>query len=148
MRFLLLPVILFCMAGHIYSQTSSTRYVAVQTAVLKSSTGFFASRVGELSLGDEVTAIRESGKWTQVSKGNLSGWVATTSLSTRRIVSSGSSATIGEYALAGKGFSKELEIEYRKSGLDYSIVDSMERLVIEAAELERFVTEGRLARGE
>jgi len=151
-RYLLLIVMVFCVGVHIFSQTNNKRYVAVQTAALKSSTGFFAGTIGKLSLGDEVTVIRQSGKWTQVSSensaGNLSGWVASSSLSVRPIISSGRGVAASEVALAGKGFSKDMETEYRKDGLNYSMVDFMEQLTITQNELESFITEGRLARGE
>jgi len=51
-------------------------------------------------------------------------------------------------AMAGKGFSPNTEIEYRKNGLDYSMVDLMERTLVSENELLRFVTDGRLSRGE
>jgi hypothetical protein len=49
--------------------------------------------------------------------------------------------------LAGKGFSTEVEREYRGGGPDYSMVDFMEQLVITDPELQQFVDEGRLADG-
>jgi hypothetical protein len=53
-----------------------------------------------------------------------------------------------EISLAGKGFSSELEMEYRESGLDYSVVDMMESTLIGAEELFEFISEGRLAKGQ
>jgi len=124
------------------------RYVAVQSAPLKESASSFAKDLGSLSLGDAVTLVREGGKWTQVRAGAITGWVLGSSLSVRRITSSGTNALASELALAGKGFSPELEMEYRKSGLDYSIVDMMENTVIGTDELLEFINEGRLARGQ
>jgi len=132
-----------------FSQTDrNTRYVAVQTAVLKDSAGFFAKEVWKLPLGTAVTLIRDDGKWAEVRAGNLTGWVASASLSARRVTASNSPVTANEVALAGKGFSPDTEIEYKKSGLDYSTVDSMEKIAVPADDLLRFITEGRLARGE
>jgi hypothetical protein len=133
-----------------FSQTSqNTRFVAVQSAALKSSTGFFASDVATLSLGDSVTLIQESGKWSQVRVGNQTGWMTSTSLSARRVVASGNvGVTASEVALAGKGFSPEMEMEYKKSGLDFSMVDTMERITVPPNELLRFINEGQLQRGE
>ena len=148
-RFLLLMVFILCVGAFAFSQAGGTRrYVAVQTTALKSAGGALAMEVGSLSLGDEVTLIGDDGKWAQVRAGSLTGWVASSALSSRRVMASGSSASATDLALAGKGFSPDVEIEYRKDGLDYSMVDSMEKIVIPVAELERFVTEGRLARGE
>jgi hypothetical protein len=122
--------------------------VAVQAAPLKDSTGFFAKELGSLSLGTEVTVVRENGKWTEVRAGNVNGWVASASLSARRVVTSNANVSANEVALAGKGFSPDMEIEYRKNGLDYSEVDRMEKLVIPADEWLRFRNEGRLFKGE
>ena len=146
-RTIFLAVMALCASHLLYAQ--NTRYVAVQSAEIKSSAGFFASNLGRLSLGDAVTAVRDNGKWTQVRAGNITGWVASTSLSSRRVIAGNTvSTTASEVAMAGKGFSPETEIEYRKNGLDYSAVDLMERTVVPADDLLRFISDGRLSRGE
>ena len=148
-RFLLFILTLICICTPVFSQARDTRrYVSVETVVVKESAGFFAGEIGKLSLGDEVTMIRESGKWTEIQMGSKSGWVPTASLSTRRIIASGATISATELALAGKGFSRAMEVEYRKNGLDYSQVDSMEGVSIPPDELLHFITEGRLARGD
>ena len=132
-----------------FSQADANRrYVAVEKVSVKSSTGFFSEELGTLPLGEEVTVLREDGKRTQIRAGNLTGWVNSADLSKRRVVASGSSVTGTEVALAGKGFSPAIEEEYKKNGLDYSTVDTMERTAIPAAELRRFINEGGLAGGE
>jgi hypothetical protein len=148
-RFLLLFVFVFCIILPIFSQNSGNiRYIAILSATVKDSTGFFARELGNLSLGNEVMLIRESGKWSQIHSGNLMGWVTSTSLSMRKIVASGTNATATEISMAGKGFSTEMEMEYRNTGLDYSTVDFMETIAIPREELLGFITEGELARGE
>jgi len=149
MRRFLFLLMMLCANVLIFSQSGgNTRYVAVQNAVLKDSTGFFAKEVGNLPLGTAVTLIRDDGKWAEVRAGNLAGWVTSASLSARRVVASNSQVTANEVALAGKGFSPNTEMEYRKNGLDYSMVDSMEKIVVPAADLLRFIDEGHLAKGE
>ena len=148
-RFFLFITIIFITCTMIFSQSGDNRrYIAVQTAVLKNSTGFFAGSLAELPMGTEVTLLDEKGKWAQVRAGNQTGWVTSVSLSSRRIVAGGSSTTVTEVALAGKGFSPDMELEYRKNGLDYTYVDSMERMAIPSNELLNFITAGSLARGE
>jgi hypothetical protein len=148
-RTLFFIVVMLCTGGLLFSQADrNTRYVAVQSAAVKDSTGFFARDVANLPLGTEVTAVREDGKWTQVRSGNLNGWVASASLSARRVTASNSAVTASDIALAGKGFSAETEMEYKNNGLDYSAVDLMERITIPNDDLLRFVTDGRLSRGE
>ena len=147
-RFLLLAVLILCVGTFAFSQAGGRRYVAVKTVALKASNSQLAKDVGSLSLGNEVTLVSDDGKWAQVRAGNLTGWVTSQSLSSRRVVASGTTASASEVALAGKGFSPDVEIEYRKNGLDYSMVDSMEKIIIPGDELERFITEGHLARGQ
>ncbi|MDR2159854.1 MAG: SH3 domain-containing protein, partial [Treponema sp.] len=116
-------------AGFLFAQTGTGRrtamYVAVKTAELKDSTGFFSRALAVLNLGDALTPLRVQGKWMEVrTAGNLTGWVSAASLSSRRITSPGRSVSGGELALAGKGFSGEVELSYRRAAaLDYAAVD-------------------------
>ena len=141
---------MLCAHTLVFSQADrNTRYVAVQSTALKSSAGHFSNNVGNLSLGDAVIFILESGKWSNVRFGSLTGWVASSNLSTRRIVTSNTaSVSISEVVLAGKGFSPEMELEYKKNGLDYSTVDGMERITLSSNDLLKFINEGHLFRGE
>jgi hypothetical protein len=124
------------------------RFVAVKSAQVKDSPWFFARELGNLPLGNEVTLINDSGKWSRIRSGNLTGWVTSASLSVRRIVASGTDSTATEIALAGKGFSPETEMEYRQNGLDYSMVDFMEQITVPRDELLGFINDGRLSKGE
>jgi Zn-dependent protease with chaperone function len=132
-----------------FSQTDrNARYVSVQSAPLKDSAGHFAKDLRTLSLGDAVTLVSESGKWSQVRVGNTTGFIASSSLSARRVVASGStSASASEVALAGKGFNATTENEMRRS-LDFSAVDAMERITVPTNELQRFIEDGRLNKGD
>jgi SH3-like domain-containing protein len=146
---LLFLVVIFCANSLLFSQAAGIkRYVAVQTTPVKNSTGFFARNLGNLTLGTEVILVRESGKWSEVRTVNLSGWVASSSLTARRLVSSTAIITANEVAMAGKGFSPDTEAEYKRNGMDYTMVDAMERINVPINELSEFITEGRLARGE
>jgi len=133
----------------VFSQSAgSTMYVSVKTTDLKSSTGTFATKLDTLNLGDAVTYLAKNGNWAEVKTSkNVTGWVNMSGLTTRRITSSGNSASAGEIALAGKGFSPDTEIEYKKGGLDYSGVDQMEKISISGPELQKFIEAGRLSKG-
>ena len=148
--------ILFCLsaAGLFAQKVGDTLYVNVNSANLKSSTGFFASTTGTVKYTDEVRVLAVNGKWVQVrtSVGNKTGWIAYASLTTKRMAPQGSSASASarEIALAGKGFSPEIEAEYKKDGqkVDYAAVDEMEKASVTEMDLLAFIEEGRLARGE
>jgi hypothetical protein len=129
-----------------------TLYVAVKTAAIKSSTGFFASTRGTLSYGDRVTVLQVSGKFVEVRSANssLTGWTASANMSARQIIS-GNANTLSarETALAGKGFNQEVENAYKTNGaLNYADVDRVERITVTEAGLKNFLEEGHLSIGD
>ena len=133
-------------------RSGSSAWVSTKTAELKSGTGFFASAVGNLEMGTEVRVLSVNGNWAEVqSLENTSqrGWTASSNLSTRRIVASGTGASASEIALAGKGFSQEVEDSYKTQGnLNFDDVDITEANTVSKEELYAFVVEGRLNTGE
>jgi hypothetical protein len=66
----------------------------------------------------------------------------------RQVSTTTATISSNEVAMAGKGFSPDTEAEYKKGGLDYSMVDAMEKINVPINDLSEFITEGRLARGE
>ena len=150
-RYLLLLLLVLTAAG-LFAQSlkGKTVYVAVKSVALKSSTGFFASTRGTLDMGASATVLNENGKWVEIRSSSVSGWVASSSVTTKKInPSGGTSASASELALAGKGFSQEVENAYKQSGdLDYRPIDAMEAQTVDLAVLKRFLEEGHLAMGE
>jgi hypothetical protein len=131
----------------------STLYVAVKNVAVKASTEFFAAEQGTLVYGNQVTVLQEKGKWVEVHavQSSLQGWVAWSSLTSKRIIASGTrtSASVQELALAGKGFSREVEIVYRQDhGFDYDPIDAMETLQVSKTSLYTFLTDGHLGLGD
>ena len=153
-KVLTLCVLFLLVSGALFAQikSNSQAWVSSKTADIKSGTGAFASKVGTLQMAAEVKVLQVNGNWAEVqsvSGPTIKGWTAVSNLSARRIVASGSSATASEIALAGKGFSQEVEDSYKKSGqLNYADVDKTEEIAIPLEELFVFVTEGRLNTGE
>ncbi|MFP3042680.1 hypothetical protein LQZ19_12760 [Treponema primitia] len=136
------------------SAQSKTMYVTAKTIEVKSSTAFFSDTLGTMSYGDPVSVLQEYGKWVKISSLEppvISGWVATASLTAKRIIVSAgtTSASANEIALAGKGFNQQVEDVYRQNGtLNYDAIDAIEALQIPNRQLFTFLQEGRLARGE
>jgi uncharacterized protein YgiM (DUF1202 family) len=149
----ILFILLLCLVSTaVFAQRSGdTMYVAVRSVPLKAGTGFFARTVGNLAYGAQVTVLAVNGKWAQVRSGSLTGWTASSNLSAKRVVAQGDnrSASASEMAMAGKGFSEEVEQEYKTGkDLNYSAVDDLEKVMVADEELLGFIDEGRLARGE
>jgi uncharacterized protein YgiM (DUF1202 family) len=149
----ILFIILLCLtATAAFAQRrGDTMYVAVRSVPLKSGTGFFAKTVGNLAYGAQVTVLAVDGKWVQLRSGSLTGWTASSNLTTKRVVAQGDnrSASASEMAMAGKGFSEEVEREYKTGkDLNYGAVDTLETIAVSDEDLLNFINEGHLAAGE
>jgi hypothetical protein len=129
-----------------------TLYVSAKSLDLKSSAGAFANTKGSLSYGDQVTVLQVDGKWVEVRSAanpSVNGWTASASLSAKRVVSgNSSSASAKEIALAGKGFSQEIESAYKANGkLNYADVDRTEAQTIPEKDMYDFIVAGHLSLG-
>ena len=131
------------------SAQSTTMYVAVKNVEVKASAGFLANTLGTLQLGASVTVLQKTEKWIQVRTPTLTGWIAADSLSSKRVAASGRSASADEIALAGKGFTEEVEQAYQQEErVDFSSTDRMEAQKTPQNELLKFLSEGELGTGE
>ncbi len=106
---------------------------------------------GQLYYGDRIEVFTTQGPYVQVHTGNgTTGWVHGSALTKKEVVlSSGgqvsSGASSDEVALAGKGFNKEIEAEYKaQTDLDFSWVDTMEEWGLAETALVDFLEEGEL----
>ncbi len=132
---------------------SYTRYVSVQSLPIKEKASGSSKTLMNANYGDELTVIKDSGKWTQVSpKSNPSvkGWVSTSALSKRKIVVGKTVKTdASEISLAGKGFSEGFVNKDAKSwDTDNATIDSIEANIIPDEERQAFIKEGKLKEAE
>ena len=107
-----------------------------------------------MAYGDRVTVGQRQAGWFEVTgtPSGATGWIHESALTPKRIVTGSGvdDARIGasgeEVALAGKGFSKEVEAEYKKQNakLDYVWVDRMLLFKIPEAQLVEFLQQGGL----
>ncbi len=130
--------------------------VTVKQTPVRDKPSFLGKQLGFLAYADRVTVLDQSRKgWVKVTgpDGKLQGWVSASALQSKEIVlASGSenvqqSASSGEVALAGKGFSETVEQEYRTDGsLDYSWVDYMaNKIPVSTDQLSAFIAAGGLS---
>jgi uncharacterized protein YgiM (DUF1202 family) len=154
-RSLFIFCLIFFVTGFAAAQVSvgGTLYVSVNTLTLKSGAGFFAGNQGTLNYGDRVMVISVNGRFAEIrssSNSSIKGWTATANLSAKQILSGNTNtASAKEVALAGKGFSREIEDSYKlKEKANYADVDKAEKQSVKEADLKKFIEEGRLAAGE
>jgi Bacterial SH3 domain len=113
-----------------------------------------ANAVGSIPDGSEVQILQQVGDWYQVEYQGLQGWLPPQAfpsgkkfeLSNLLKGKAVQESKTDEVALAGKGFTPEVEAGYRKShpNLNYAQVDQVEKFEISPGQLQAFQREGGL----
>jgi uncharacterized protein YgiM (DUF1202 family) len=127
--------------------------VKVQTTYVRKEPKFYSPAVATLVAGETVTQISAQEGWFKVktSKG-VEGWIHSSAVGSKSFTlaaidkSLKTQATAEEVALAGKGFNKQVEEEYksRNKGLSFVEVDRMLRIIVKTEELRKFLENGKL----
>ncbi len=118
---------------------------------------FAGTPVASVPVGAEVTVLQQSGDWYQVEYQGQSGWLNRQAFPTPAASSrfnplgllTGApvkETSSDEVALAGKGFTPEVESSYKQKHPEakYAEVDQVEAQQVAAANLHAFITEGGL----
>jgi uncharacterized protein YgiM (DUF1202 family) len=135
------------------SYAAQDMLVQVKTGQLRDAPSFLGKIVAPLSYGEKVTMVQQKGDWMKVTSSHgVAGWVHGSALTAKRVkMTAGSqdakvAASGDEMALAGKGFNKDVEADFKSKNkdIDYAWVDSMGGMVITPQETARFVNEGGL----
>ena len=128
--------------------------VQVRDGQLRNRASFLGTVVGTVAYGDRVTVNQTQAGWCEVSIAGKTGWIHESALTPKKVVlASGTTdarvQSVGseEVALAGKGFSKEVEAEYKKqnAAIDYTWVDWMGQQTVSSERLVAFLKQGNLA---
>lgn len=133
---------------------AKTMSVQVKKCQLRNKPSFLGKIVLSLNYADPVTVKQEENNWLEVSPENKNqgGWVHVSALSSKEIILNPGSkdiekaASSDEVALAGKGFNKEVEQDFKKKNknIDFSWIDQMEKFVISSNEMQSFLKQGGL----
>jgi SH3-like domain-containing protein len=128
--------------------------VQIREGQLRATPSHLGKIVAKTSYGDRVNVLEERGEWKKVSvAGGKQGWLHNAALTSKKIAlragqgNVGTAVTGNEIALAGKGFSDEVETEYRKNNknLDYTWINRMEAIDISPEQMDNFITSGHLS---
>jgi SH3-like domain-containing protein len=130
--------------------------VKIRTTQLRNAPQFFAPAIATLKAGDTLDKLAAQGAWFQVkTAAGATGWVHSSAVEvpkTGLMAMAGptkTQASAKEAALAGKGFSKEIEDSYRAKHAEVSFlwVDKMIQITVPAAQIEDFLKKGKLGAG-
>ena len=132
-------------------KVGSTITIRVLSAKVMKAPKFIGAAAGSVSRGDQLTVKEVKGDWYRVD-GSYSGWVHKSNVTEGKVAlsskpgGSGGNVNREEVELAGRGFTPEVEKQYKDKNpnLDFSHVDSIEKTSIDPNELETFMSEGGL----
>ena len=119
---------------------------------------FAGAPVGVVPQGARVQVVRQAGDWYKVDYQGLQGWLHRQAFPAPKQSGSGLSlpgllfgapakeTTSDEVALAGKGFTPEVESGYRQKHpeANFAAVDKVETFKVKPAKLDAFIKEGGL----
>jgi len=135
-------------------EAGDSLFVQVRESELRLAPGFLSQIVEQLSLGDEVVYVGSRPGWFQVTftETGQGGWIHEGSVrenkhTTLQLAGEGTTRTVSsrEIALAGRGFSQDMEGSYGSDNeLDFSVVDDLEARRIGPEEIVAFVLEANL----
>lgn len=150
-RYLRIPAMLLCVAVSIL--IAQTLIVKVQSTNLRNEPKFYASTIAVLQTGTALEQIGAQDGWYKVRTGSgVEGWVHGSAVDVKKFRLGAldktlqTQASADEVALAGKGFNKQVEQQYRAAHADVSFawVDAMLKLKVSSDELRKFMMQGKL----
>ncbi len=133
---------------------AKTMSVQVKKCQLRKKPSFLGKVVVNLAYADRVTVKQKKNDWYEVIpvSNKNGGWVHVSALSKKKIVLNPGSkdiknaASSDELALAGKGFNKQVENDFKKKNknADFKRIDKMEKIVVSSKEMQNFLKKGGL----
>ena len=132
--------------------------VQVISAKLMKNPKLIGASTASVGRGTQLTVDAAQNDWYSVkSSDGKAGWIHKSNVVEKKVALSskpGGGGTGGasedEVALAGRGFSKEVEDKYKQGhpNMDFSHVDNIEKYEVDTAALERFANAGKLGGGK
>jgi SH3-like domain-containing protein len=125
--------------------------VQVKSGQIRATPSYLGQLVAPLNYGDRLQVLEQQGEWCKVTApGGQSGWVHNSALTKKKVVlkagaqDAQTAASDDELALAGKGFNKEVEADFKakNKNIDFAWVDKMEKFKVAPGSMQQFLKEG------
>ena len=152
----LLPVAAMVALAATLAWAAQLMSVQVRAGQLRDKPGFLSKVVSELEYGERVDLKGEQGDWREITTlgDGRTGWMHFSALTEKEIILNPTNKDVkaaadsDELALAGKGFNKQVEDEFKQqTRLDYTEVDKMEKIVVPQKYVQEFIQVGQLGKG-
>jgi len=126
--------------------------VIIQEATIRKDKRFFAPVVARVAYGEVIQELERRGDWLRVSYRGKEGWIHISAVQEQKFqLSSLSTARAQEtsreeVALAGKGFTPEVEKAFREKNpkMRYDLVDQVQGYKVAEPRLQAFIRAGNL----
>ena len=153
---LLLPVVF--LVNTAFTALEKEMSIQVDQAQLRSTPAYYGAVIATVKYADRLKIIASQGSWVKAAtaRNNATGWIHISALtSTRLAPKSGgknapTSVSAGELSAAEKGFTEQIEQDYRQKNkeIDFTWVDKMEKIKISPEQGAAFLKEGQVKPAE
>jgi hypothetical protein len=131
---------------------AATYQVVTQEAAIRKDKRFFAPLIARVPYGELIEERERHGDWLRVSYKGVEGWLHISAVQEQKFSLSSLSgeraqeSTKEEVALAGKGFTPEVERAFRdkNSQMRYDLVNQVQSYKITETRLQEFIRAGNL----
>jgi len=143
-----LPFLVLCFMASLAFAT--TVRVITQEAVIRKDKRFFASPIVRVPYGSGLEQMGREGDWLRVSYQGKEGWIHVSAVQEQKLSPAAGGkvqeASKDEVALAGKGFTPEVEKAFREKNpkMRYDLVNQIQSKKVDEARLQAFVQSGNL----
>jgi len=131
---------------------AATVKVITQEAMIRKDKRFFAPAVIRVPYGEMIQELGREGDWLRVGYQGKQGWIHISSVQEQKFRFSSlageraQETTKEEVALAGKGFTPEVESAFRSKNpkMRYDLVDQVQSYKVSEQQLQAFIQAGKL----
>lgn len=144
------------LVGGVVAWAAEVLIVVEKEAAIRKERRTYSPRLAKVPEGAAVTVLAREKPWIRVSYEGVEGWMNESAVTADRNVVLSTSATARgvratEQDAASRGFSPEVEREYRKTRPElntfYELLDAIASWSFPEEKIVRFIEEGRLAGG-
>jgi hypothetical protein len=131
---------------------AATIKVITQEAMIRKDKRFFAPVVARVAYGEVIQELERQGDWLKVSYRGKVGWIHKSAVQEQKFQLSSlatekaQETSREEVALAGKGFTPEVEKAFREKNpkMRYDLVDRLQGYKVPESQLQAFIRAGKL----
>jgi hypothetical protein len=129
--------------------------VQVNKTQLRATPAYYGAVVSTVNYADRLDILETKGSWAKASnpKNKTTGWIHVSALTSQRLQPKAGvkgaprSVSTGELSAAEKGFTEQIERDYRQKNknIDFTWVDRMEQINITPQQSVAFLKDGKLS---